>query len=69
MGYGNVDRLSMQLVIVIDIVGFAPRSGAIFLLLQMERSHNFAILALWVASNYPFQTFEQYVLYVLDFRV
>ena len=30
MGYGNVDRLSMQLVIVIDIVGFAPRSGAIF---------------------------------------
>ena len=30
MGYGNFDRLSRQLVVVIDIVGYAPSGGAIF---------------------------------------
>ena len=68
MGYGH--RLSRQLVIVIDILVDLRRGEARFFFSSAYgEAHNFAIFAVWAAPNYPFQTFEQYVLYVLDFRV
>ena len=57
MSYGNVDRLSRQLDIDID-VGFAPRIGAIFFWRRGCTVSPFSKM-FWVAPNYHLPAFEQ----------